>query len=54
MSARQHCQNCGRKRKLYALALRLHRPAYYVCADCIEKIAGGVAMVERATRRRAA
>lgn len=53
MTGHRRCENCGRRRKLHALALRPGRPPYHVCAGCIEKIARGVAQVERAVRRAA-
>lgn len=54
MVTRQRCDNCGRRaRKLFPHGRFQGRTAM-VCGHCVERLARSRAMVERATRRRAA
>jgi len=47
------CDNCGRRHPTLHAFKDMHgRIVAWVCSDCAEQIAHGVAMVARATRSR--
>lgn len=48
------CDNCGRPLFDRPYSVKFGARVAHVCGDCLEKLASGIAMVERVTRKAAA